>query len=124
MAKEIAPFNIRTLTILLGGFRTDMGAKVRVGSVPLADDYKDSMADKTIQFINGGHFVGDGDPVKAAKVIYEVVVGEGVGEGKESELLLPLGIEMEGRVKLVKYRMEHCWDVFGSVAMNVRCVEE
>lgn len=124
MAKEIAPFNIRTLTVLLGGFRTDMGAKARVGSIPLAGDYKNSVADKTLQFMHGGHFAGDGNPVKAAKVIYEVVVGQGVGEGRESELLLPLGIEMEARVKLTRDRLDHCWDVFGHVATNVRCVEE
>lgn len=124
MAKEIAPFNIRTLTVLLGGFRTDMGAKVRVGSVPLANDYKDSVADKTLQFMKGGRFAGDGDPAKAAKAIYEVVVGEGVGEGRQNELFLPLGIEMEDRVKLVRERLDHCWDVFGHVATNVRYVEE
>lgn len=124
MAKEVAPFNIRTLTVLLGGFRTEMGAKVRVGSVPLADDYKGSVIDKTMQFMHGGHFVGDGDPMKAAKAIYEVVVGEGAGEGRESELLLPLGIEMEARVKLSRDRLDHCWDVFGHVATNVRCVDE
>lgn len=124
MAKEVAPFNIRTLTVLLGGFRTEMGAKVRVGSVPLADDYRDSVVDKTMQHMRGGHFVGDGDPAKAAQAIYEVVVGEGIGQGREGELLLPLGIEMEARVKLARDRLDHCWDTFGPVATNVRCVDE
>lgn len=122
LAKEVAPFNIRTLTVFLGGLRTNMGATVRVGAVPLADDYKDSVVDHVRAFMHGGHFVGDGDPVKAANAIYDVVVGKGVGEGRENELFLPLGIELEARVKLVSDRLNHCWDAFGSVATNVRCV--
>lgn len=122
MAKEIAPFNVRTLTVILGGFRTDMGNKVRAGSIELADDYKNTVVGETLQYMHGGHFVGDGDPVKAARVIYEVVVGEGVGEGKGSELDLPLGIELESRIQMCRDRLDHSWDVFGDVATNVRHV--
>lgn len=85
----------------------------------MADDYKGTLVDKTIQFMATGQFVGDGDPVKAAKAIYEVVVAQGVGEGKESELYLPLGRDMDARVKLSRDRLDHCWDVFGEVALNV-----
>lgn len=119
MAKEVAEFNIRTLTVLLGGFDTQMPVKAITGEAPLPDDYKDTVVSKTIEYMARGSFVGDGDPVKAAKAIYDVVVGEGVGEGREAEMLMPLGRDMEARVKLVRDRLDHCWDVFGDVAMNV-----
>lgn len=115
----MAEFNVRTLTVLLGGFKTGMASAVRAGKEPIADDYKGTLVDKTIQFMASGQFVGDGDPVKAAKAVYEVAIGEGVGKGKESELFLPLGRDMEARVKLSRDRLDHCWRVFGEVAMNV-----
>lgn len=119
MAKEVAEFNIRTLTIFLGGFDTLMPTKIVAGKEPLPDDYKGTVVANMVDFMSNGKFVADGDPVKAAKAIYEVVVGEGVGAGKEVEMFLPLGRDMEYRVKLVRDRMDHCWDVFGDVAKNV-----
>lgn len=119
MAKEVAEFNIRTLTVFLGGFDTSMPTKVTAGKEPLPDDYKGTTVGNMVEFMSTGKYVADGDPVKAAKAIYEVVVGEGVGAGKEAEIFLPLGRDMEARVKLVRDRMDHCWDVFGDVAKNV-----
>ncbi|KAF3764762.1 NAD(P)-binding protein [Cryphonectria parasitica EP155] len=120
LAKEVAAFNIRTHTILLGAFRTDMGNRARVGSATLAEDYKGSLVDQTLQFMTTGKFVGDGDPKKAARAIYQLVAGEGLGAGKEAELLMPLGRDMEARVQLCRNRLDHCWEVFGDIAMNVR----
>ncbi|KAJ4397388.1 hypothetical protein N0V93_001614 [Gnomoniopsis smithogilvyi] len=119
LAKEVAEFNVRTLTVLLGGFKTGMAFTAKAGKEPIAEDYKGTLVDKTIQFMASGQFVGDGDPAKAAKAIYEVVVGEGVGKGTESELFLPLGREIEARVKLTRDRLGHAWEVFGDIAMNV-----
>lgn len=119
MAKEVAEFNIRTLTVLLGTFDTLMPTKIKAGREPLPDDYKGTVVGNMIDFMSSGKFVADGDPVKAARAIYEVVLGEGVGTGREAEMFLPLGRDMEARVKLVRDRMEHCWDVFGDVAKNV-----
>lgn len=119
LAKEVAEFNVRTLTVLLGGFSTGMASATKSGKEPIAEDYEGKLVDKTIKFMASGQFVGDGDPVKAAEAIYEVVVGEGIGRGKETELFLPLGREMEARVKLTRDRLDHCWEVFGDIAMNV-----
>lgn len=119
MAKEVAAFNIRTLTCLLGAFDTSMGTKTSGGKEPIAEDYKGSVADKTLQYMHGGKFEADGDSIKAAKAIYGVAMGEGVGAGKVGEMFLPLGRDMEARVKLVRDRLDHCWEVLGEIAMNV-----
>lgn len=119
MAQEVAEFNVRTLTVLLGGFQTNMPMAARTGAEPLAEDYQDKLVDRTAKFISTGQYVGDGDPIKAAKIIYEVVVGEGVGKGRESELVLPLGRDMKAKVELVRDRLDHCWEVFGPIATAV-----
>ena len=69
--------------------------------------------------MHGGKYVADGDTLKGARAVYEVTMGEGIGAGKEGELNLPLGRDMEARVKLVRDRMDHCWEVFGGDATNV-----
>lgn len=119
LAKEVVPFNIRTLSVFLGGFDTAMLSKLAKGKNRIPDDYKDTTVGKIIDFMHDGNYVADGDPVKAGKAIYEVVVGEGMGAGKEAEMLMPLGRDMEARVKLVRDRMDHCWEAFGDIAKNV-----
>lgn len=101
-----------------------MANSAKAGKASLDPDYQDTMVEKTIDFMDHGTFVADGDTDKAARVVYEVVVGEGVGAGHEAEMLLPLGREIQDRVKLVRDRLDHCWEVFGDVAMNVRRTNE
>lgn len=96
-----------------------MAQKSRAGQAPREEDYKGTFVEATQDFLQSGKWVADGDPVKAAKAIHDVVLGEGVGAGKENEIFLPLGRDMEARVKLVRDRLDHCWEVFGDVATNV-----
>lgn len=119
MAKEVAEFNVRTLTCLLGAFNTSMSTKTLWGKEPIAEDYKGTTADKSLQLFQAGKFEADGDTIKGARAIYEVVMGEGIGAGRVGEMFLPLGRDMEARVELVSGRLDHCWEVFGDVAMNV-----
>lgn len=119
MAKEVAEFNVRTLTVYLGGFKTSFSSSLRTGKEPLSDDYKGSAVGKVLDFMHGGNYDADGDTSKGAKVVYDVTMGEGVGAGKEGEPNLPLGRDMEARVKLVRDRMDRCWEVFGDAATNV-----
>ncbi|KAI3398878.1 hypothetical protein diail_8387 [Diaporthe ilicicola] len=119
LAKEVAPFNVRTLTVYLGGFKTSFLSAIRGGKERLSDGYQGTIVDQTLHIMHEGKYVPDGDTVKGARVVYEVVTGQGVGAGKEGELNLPLGRDMEARVKLVRDRMDHCWEVFGDVATNV-----
>lgn len=118
LAKEVAEFNVRTLTVYLGGFTTSFASSLGTGKEPLAQDYDGSAVGKALEYMHGGKYVPDGDTSKGAKVVYEVITGEGVGAGKEGEPNLPLGRDMEARVKLVRDRMDHCWEVFGDAATS------
>ncbi|KAK4182846.1 hypothetical protein QBC35DRAFT_395168 [Podospora australis] len=120
LGTEIAPFGIRVLTVQLGTFQTNMGNAARIGATPLPEDYQGDH--EVTQFFNGffdGKFQPDGDGDKAMKALYEVVVGEGVGKGKEAERMLPLGREIPARIKLVTDGYQRALDAFGDICNNV-----
>ncbi|KAI1389987.1 putative short-chain oxidoreductase [Hypoxylon trugodes] len=119
LAKEVAPFGIRTLTVTLGTFNTNFGAATVLGKAPLPDDYKGSIAEQMMQIMASNKLQPNGDKDKAMKAVYEVVVGEGVGKGHEAERLLPLGQDMTVRIKTVRDYLGHALEVFGDVCNNV-----
>ena len=119
LAKEVAPFNIRALTVVLGTFNTNFGNVASFSRNSLPDDYKGSAAEQMIQAMSSGKLVPNGDKDKAMKAVYEVVVGEGAGAGRETEQFLPLGTDMTVRVKTVQDHLAHSLEVFGSVTNNV-----
>jgi NAD(P)-dependent dehydrogenase (short-subunit alcohol dehydrogenase family) len=119
LAKEVAPFNVRLLTVNLGTFDTNMVNAIQRSETPLDPDYKDSMADKIMQALTTENYVPDGDHKKAVKAMYEVIVSEGIGEGREAERFLPLGRDVAARIRHVVDQWNHTLDVFGPVTNNV-----
>ena len=119
LAKEVAPFNIRALTVVLGTCNTNFGNAAVFSKNSLPEDYAGSMSDKMIQYISSGKVPVNGDKDKAMKAVYEVVIGEGAGVGKESERFLPLGTDMTIRVKTVQDYLAHSLDAFGHVTDRV-----
>ncbi|KAL8831911.1 MAG: hypothetical protein Q9191_000590 [Dirinaria sp. TL-2023a] len=119
LAKEVAPFNIRALTVVLGTFNTNMAPSAIYSKNPWPDDYKGSVADQMVQYIASGKIPINGDKDKAMKAVYEIVIGEGVGAGREAERFLPLGTDMTARVKMVQDYLAHALEVFEHVTNNV-----
>jgi hypothetical protein len=121
LGKEVAQFGVRTLTVQLGAFNTNMSNAARRGRMPLPDDYKGSLVERVTNVITGdsGAFNPDGDHEKATRAIYEVVVGEGVGAGCGSERMLPLGRDLAARLREVQDGLGHAMEVFGEVCNNV-----
>ena len=119
MSRELAPFNVRTLNVLLGAFNTNFTVGLAVTKTPFPEDYKGSMAEKVIGSLDGGNFKPDGDHQKAARVLYEMVVGEGFGEVKEEETVMVLGRDMWTSMEEVFSRTKHMMDTFGDVCNNV-----
>ncbi|MCJ1473737.1 hypothetical protein MMC13_002388 [Lambiella insularis] len=119
LAKEVAEFNVRVLIVSLGAFDTNMVNAVTVGKNPMPEDYNGSAADRTIAFMSTGKFEPDGDKNKAVKAIYEVVMGEGIGVGREGERFLPLGRDLRARIELIQDQYTHSLKVFGDVCNNV-----
>jgi hypothetical protein len=119
LAKEVAPWNIRTLTVVLGTFNTNMPNNVILGKTPLPDDYIGTFTEQVQQLLVGGKIKPNGDKDKAMKAVFEAVVGEGSGQGNEGEKLLPLGSDMTQRLKAVQDYLGHALEVYGSVTNGV-----
>ncbi|EAL90727.1 SDR family oxidoreductase [Aspergillus fumigatus Af293] len=119
LAKEVAPFNIRTLTVVLGTFNTNMINSIVLGKTPLPEDYKGTFTGQVQGLLLNGKIKPNGDKDAAMQAVYQVVVGEGVGEGHEAEKLLPLGSDMTPRLKGVQDYLGHALEVFGSVTNSV-----
>ncbi|AEO69089.1 uncharacterized protein THITE_42761 [Thermothielavioides terrestris NRRL 8126] len=119
LVKEVSPFNIRVLTVQPGTFNTNMFNATILGRNALPDDYRGSVAEQTMRGLASGAFQADGDKDKAMRAVYELVVGEGVGAGRESERLLPLGRDLVARLKGVQEYYAHALEVFGDVCNNV-----
>ncbi|AEO68702.1 ae113865-5732-4b63-aef8-62f18debdcf8 [Thermothielavioides terrestris] len=120
LGKEVAPFGVRVLNVHLGGFNTNMANATRAGGQsPWPEDYKGSLVEQFLFAITSGKFVPEGDPEKAMQAVYEVIVGEGVGAGREAERMLPLGRDIAARVKQVQDGYAHAMEVFGEVCNNV-----
>ncbi|KAJ5497535.1 Short-chain oxidoreductase [Penicillium fimorum] len=119
LAKEIAPFNIRTLTVVLGTFNTNMPNSVVLGKTPLPEDYKGTFTEQVQGLLVSGKIKPNGDKDKAMQAVFQVVTGEGVGEGHQAEKLLPLGSDMTPRLKGVQEYLGNALEVFGSVTNSV-----
>lgn len=119
LAKEVAQFNIRVLTVVLGTFNTDFGNNAVFSKDPRPDDYKGSLAEQMIQHITDSTWRPNGDKDKAMRAVYDVVVGEGAAAGREVERFLPLGTDITTRVSLVQESLAHALEVFGDIANNV-----
>ena len=120
LAKEVLPFNIRTLTAVLGTFNTSMFDAAQFGSSDLPEDYKGTMTETMIKALSSGALQPNGDKDKAMKAVFEAVAAEGAaGFEKASEKFLPLGFDMTARVKVVQDYLQHSLDTFGSVTNGV-----
>lgn len=119
MSKELQPFNVRTLNVYLGAFNTGFGASRLLTKTPFPEDYHGSTTEQIVFALEKGTFKLDGDHLKAAQVLYEMAVGEGVGEGKEWEKVIPLGRDMWAMLERVKTQNEHMMETFKEVCNNV-----
>ncbi|KAI1488477.1 hypothetical protein F5X96DRAFT_645348 [Biscogniauxia mediterranea] len=122
--REMKEFNVRVLLVPLGTFNTPMITAVRKVSKPLDPDYQGTITQKNMDILDSGNFAAPGDHRKAVKVICDVVMGEGVGKGRESEMMLPLGVDMAVRAIEVRDRIDHMMEVFGDICNNVNVEEE
>lgn len=113
------PFNVRVLMVHLGAFSTGVWTNSPMSNEVLPDDYKGSATQQTMQLLSSGVLKPIGDKDKATKVLYEVVVGEGVGSGHDAERMLPLGADLKQRIEHVQGSPAHPTQVFVDVARSL-----
>jgi NAD(P)-dependent dehydrogenase (short-subunit alcohol dehydrogenase family) len=91
LAKEVAPLGIKVTSVEPGGFRTDW-AGASMAYAPFVEGYETTV-DQRVQFFQSGKFVPVGDPVKATKVMIDLV------EHPEPPVHLILGSEAAGMLR-------------------------
>lgn len=117
MTKELVPYNVRTLNVHLGGFDTNFSAGLTITKTPFPDDYRGSMTEKVLTNVN--NYQPDGDHRKATQILYEMVMGEGRGHGKERETVMVLGRDMWRSQQDIFGRTKHMMDTFDEMCNSV-----
>ena len=98
LAQELAQFSIRVLIVEPAAFRTEnIFASPSFEGNPIADYDSTREGSKTrLKQIDGTQ---PGDPVKAMRVLVDVVRGEGVAAGRTTPVVLGLGSDYYRAVK-------------------------
>ena len=94
LAADLAPFNIRSVILLPGLFRTNVMASAHRPDAGISEAYAESIggADKYVQYSAANpEETQPGDPSKLGKRLVEFVDGTGMAKGMEKYLRLSLG---------------------------------
>ncbi|OQE26258.1 hypothetical protein PENSTE_c005G07593 [Penicillium steckii] len=91
LATELLPFGIRVLIVEPGIFRTKFLSAFVTPQAGMTEDYAGTPVETMIHAFRTSNGNQQGNPVKAAARILDVVSGTGMGVGKEKLLRLPLG---------------------------------
>jgi hypothetical protein len=99
LKQETAHLNIRSIIFELGFFRTNIirPAHIKFRRNQITD--YDGIRNMVGEFVHGMGGNQPGDPVKAVKVMMDIVRGEGVAEGKVVPQRLPLGPDTLGTMR-------------------------
>ncbi|KAL4800810.1 hypothetical protein BDV19DRAFT_383830 [Aspergillus venezuelensis] len=119
LSREVAPFNINVLIVEPGAFRTNFLAAVQKTEAPLGDVYKGGPVDVVLRKFEAAAGKQRGDPGKAVKGLFEVVVGTGEAGGLKGNVLrLPLGPDCVERVEAKVERLRGDYERARSVALG------
>jgi len=91
VAKEVASLGIKITSVEPGGFRTDW-AGASMTYAPSVEGYEETV-DKRVEYFKSGAFIPVGDPMKAARVMIDLV------DHPEPPVHLVLGSEAAGILK-------------------------
>jgi hypothetical protein len=112
LSVELKTFDIRILIVEPGAFRTNFLGQGAMQALPFSDAYKGTPVEQTAENFEKMNTNQIGDPEKGVKVMYEFILGEGVGKGKEHHLRLPIGSDCYTRAtKILKEKLDNIEDL-------------
>lgn len=122
LAKEVAPFGIRVLTVLPGGFSTNGWEKASIPSTAKFEDYR-PFIDEFREVAKGIAAKQPGDPDKFAKLLVDVVLGEGMMLDEEGKIRpwperLVAGSDAMMDAKKTVKSWEHTIEEYGDLARS------
>ncbi|KAL4947348.1 hypothetical protein BDW69DRAFT_118726 [Aspergillus filifer] len=119
LSREVAPFNINVLIVEPGAFRTNFLSAVQKTEAPLGQAYKGGPVDVVLGRFEAAAGRQRGDPGKAVRRVFEVLVGSGeAGNLKGNVLRLPLGPDCVERVEAKVERLRGDYERARSVALE------
>lgn len=107
IAQEVAEFNIRIQLVEPGAFRTNFLGQGGIQYAPLSEPYKAGVCGKMLSTLRDMDGSQAGDPAIAAERIFEIATCQGMAEGREPKLRLPLGSDC---VKAVRTKLKQVSD--------------
>ncbi|KAH8691643.1 putative short chain oxidoreductase/dehydrogenase [Talaromyces proteolyticus] len=117
LSREVECFGIRVLLVEPGAFRTNFLAGFSKAAAGLNPAYKGTPLDLILQKFHGMDQKQAGDPLKGCEIIYDVVTGTGVGEGKTHLLRLPIGPDFYQRADDKLSSLKENIDAFRTVGV-------
>lgn len=97
LSREVEGLGLRVLIVEPGAFRTNFLTKDANPKVQPSEAYRNGPVQTILDRMESMNGTQIGDPDKAAKAIFEMVLGIGSGEGKTNVLRLPLGPDCYAR---------------------------
>ncbi|TFK50389.1 short chain dehydrogenase [Heliocybe sulcata] len=88
---ELQPFKIRSICFDLGWYRTDALRPDRYQPLVQRISAYKQMAEEFDAVLRNSYMTQRGDPAKAARLLVQILRGEGVAEGREIPSRLPIG---------------------------------
>ena len=121
IVQELTEWNIRLLLVEPGAFRTNFLVKGSDNYVPVSKTYAGTTSEKWLQILRDLDGKQIGDPERAAEVIFAVVTGQGMAEGRKEYLRLPLGSDavkaIRGKLKQMTQNVDYLEDIAASTDM-------
>ena len=99
MAMEVQPFGIRVLLVEPGAFRTNFLSPNAMTMTPVSETYKGTVVEQVSKMFVDMEGKQKGDVEKGVERMYEVIMGEGMGKGKEAYLRCLIGKDCYDRGK-------------------------
>lgn len=109
---------MRILSVNPSTFDTGMVDALKYQEAPLDPDYADKPVGKMLAGMKANAIPPKGDLDKGVRAIYDVVMGQGPGEGHLAEDTLPLGAATHQFMTAKIDRMQQTLDVFGDLCKS------
>ncbi|KAJ5354241.1 hypothetical protein N7541_006805 [Penicillium brevicompactum] len=122
LSVELNPFNIRVLLVEPGAFRTNFIGSHKLPAAGMTSDYEGTPLGAAMKFFDTFAGKQPGDPTKAVQRVMDVIQLQGMGQGKERLLRLPLGTDcfprMMGKIDTMKADLEEMREIALSTAVD------
>ncbi|KIW11276.1 hypothetical protein PV08_10576 [Exophiala spinifera] len=118
LSREVASLGLRVLIVEPGAFKTNFLSKDAALVVEPSEAYKSTAVGSVLEKLHKLDGQQQGDPGKAARVIFELVTNTGVGVGKENFLRVPLGPDCFSRFTETCRRRQENLDAMEEIAKS------